>query len=192
MADLVDPNSSSQQKSSAPAPAGRLTFAVGVEDLGTLSFSFPLTFCGVVMLSPLGGVAGVPVLVGFAVIFLGAQLVLRRPSIPLPTKLRKFIMTSPSAQTVLIALLRRLKLFDSNASKPSHWITVAPFDLVPRISLIVCGIMIFFTTQAPEMRQLLGAAVLALTIALHTRKPYWALSGAALMSLASIAPIFGG
>ncbi len=193
MADTVDPNTTGQSTRSRSASAGRLTFAVGVEDLGTASFTVLFVLCGLIILTPLGTLMPVVVLVGLGTIALGAQLVMRRPHVQLPDKARSFILENTILQTVLKRGFRYKEQLEADAAstrRPAHWLTTEPFDLVPRMLLIICGVLTVFSATTPEMARVLGVAVIALAISLHVRTPYWALSGASLMSLASILPLF--
>lgn len=192
MADLADPDSAVDRKPRPAPPLGRLTFGIGIEELGLSSFRPFLVIAALIALSPLGQIAAVSIATGLGVMVLGVQLILRRPSIALPAFFRKFILGNDLAQWMLKRALRRRDSAGHGPRRAAHWMTKEPFDMFPRTMILICGVMMCISWSVPLMSQMLGAALLLLAFGLQSRRAYATVAGIGLTSLASVTPLFAG
>ena len=171
-------------------PLRRLNLLVTLEDLGEVSFyPFIMVLAGV-MLTPLGNYT--PVVWGLAlcIVLFALQLLLRYPHVVLPELLRDLLSGNQMFQRLMRAYANFEPRRASNGKPTGHWITFRPFDIVPKVMLLISGAALPFAISVPYMTGALAAATIVLCAGLTLRSALLIVAGALLISASSILPAF--
>ncbi len=160
-----------------------------LKDLGEASIYLCLMLVGIVLITPIGGLAPLAVVLGVAMLALGIQLVLRKPYLLLPEPIGGAVTRQNFMQSAIVWLLGAGERFARYQNDPPHWLTMPPFDLFPRLLIVAAGILVVVTAGVPYMAAAIGLSVILICMSLMLFSLSVFIAGAALLAWSTIIPL---
>jgi len=171
------------------AARDRLALDDVIEAFGDAAFLPILMVLALVVVSPLSGIPFLPTLFGLAIATVGAQAALGRERIHLPRWIGGRQVSGRRLRRALQRLRGAADWVDRRARPRFSALVHAPFDLVPKLAIVPCGLAMPFLELVPFSSSILAGAVLLFATALLTRDGLFVLAGLALLGLGASIPV---
>lgn len=145
-------------------------------------FSLPLAVTSLAQSNIFVGIAGLVIAI------IALQMLFGRACLYFPGFLRGLPAGGVISKSITSAIVRVTPNHNRARRQMGYWMTMPPFDALPKLLLATCGFVFPISVLVPGLPTILGFAVLLISMALMTRQGFLVLLGAACMSLASILP----
>ena len=148
---------------------GALTLGEILDDLGDRSYG-PLFFLlGLVILTPIGMVPGVPIVIGAVLIILAGQFVfgLRHPW--MPARLRRLSVSTEKAENARRKVAPFLRFVDRFVDERLLWVVSKPLRIFAAVSIIFLSLTLIPLEFIPFGVAVPGAAITAFGLAIVAR-----------------------
>lgn len=161
-----------------------------VAALGKTSFGALLLVPGLIIVSPLSGIPGLPTVGGITIALIAAQMVFGRRSLWLPAWILRRRMRKTVFDRAVDWLLGPARFVD-RITRPRLGILVKPpFSIIPEALCMVCGLMMPVLELVPFSSTILATAVTFFAISLLVRDGLLAVIGITVMA-GAVAALFG-
>lgn len=164
----------------------RLNLLFSIEDLGQNSFYPPLVILGLIGLTPASTSQLGAWILGACVAVIGLQMVLRFHHLAMPGSIRDMIARRTMFQNWMRHYADVSPRRTSSGRRSGHWITYAPYDILPKSLVLVCGIALPFTIGFTYVPAALCAAISLVSLGLALRNGSIIFLGTMFVSLSGL------
>ncbi|MEI4231474.1 exopolysaccharide biosynthesis protein [Roseovarius sp. D22-M7] len=162
-----------------------------LESFGAASFVSAIMVPAVLVVSPLSGIPFFSSLCGISIAFIAGQMLFKRSHLFLPEVVTRRTVPGDKLRVALKWMRRVADFLDRHTQKGRLGRFVGPRGrILPQSLCVMSGVLMPVLEIVPFSSSILGAAVLAFSIALLTRDGVFVLVGISILAAAGAVPFF--
>ena len=165
-----------------------------VEAFGAAGFVPMLMAPALIVVSPLSGIPLLPTAMGLTIALVAGQILLGRRHLWLPGFLMRRRIAGARLHAAMTHTRRFAAWLDSKARNRLPLLVLPPFDLLPKVVCLLCGLAMPFLELVPFSSSLLGAAVVLIGTGMLARDGLFTLLAGGFVGVAASVPVivYGG